>query len=100
MKYSKLENPDHKFDNIIVEKLGWNNTNSVYFLKYYDLTINSKMYTILDNNFIRNPYKIDNLDDIIYNCQYLSTEILPTTIKCIEGNETNYKQIVCLDVYN
>ena len=98
MKYLRLENPNHTYNNVIVEKLGWNNTNSVYFLKYYDLTLNSKMYTILDNNYKRNPYIID-LDNIIYNCQYLSTETLPTTINCVERNETKYKQIICLDVY-
>lgn len=99
MKYLRLENPNHSYNNIIVEKLGWNASQSSYFLKYYDLTQNSKMYTILEYNFLRNPYKTENLDDLIYNCKYQDIESLPNEIKCIEGNANNYKQIVCLDIY-
>ena len=99
MKYARLEDPNHNYSDVIIEKLGWSATQSLYFLKYYDLTQNSKMYTVLDFNLIRNPYKIDNLDDLIYNCKYLNIETLPNEIKCVEGNTQNYKQIVCLDIY-
>ena len=99
MKYLRLEDPNHEYHNVIIEKLGWNASQSLYFLKYYDLTLNAKMYTILEYNLIRNPYKIDNLDDIIYNCNYLNIESLPNIIKCVERPNQNYKQIICLDIY-
>ena len=99
MKYARIEDPNHKYSDVIIEKLGWNANQSLYFLKYYDLTQNSKMYTILEYNLLRNPYKTENLDDLIYNCKYLNIDTLPNEIKCVEGNLANYKQIVCLDIY-
>jgi len=99
MKYARIEDPNHKTNNVIIEKLGWNSKYSLYFLKYYNLDQNAKMYTILEYNYLRNPYKIENLDEIIYNCQYLDIEKLPNHIKCVEGNLTNYKQIICLDIF-
>ena len=99
MKYLRLENPNHEYNNVIIEKLGWNATQSLYFLKYYDLTLNSKMYTVLEYNLLRNPYKIDNMDDLIYNCKYLDIETLPNIIKCVERPNEKYKQIICLDIY-